>query len=311
MCVACALCTGFDNIQTGTEFFAADHRASHLCRSGSSDKRTHHLAPLLSLTPSHSQAGRACVSGHPELDSSPTLPFPTFIKMAAEKTQAKAGAAAAGKGVKKKTPAAAAAAAPLDPFGEPAKRKRAAMEPTKKPVKDDVKPVKQAKKSADADAATAAAAAAAAAKAKAVAAAFAAAESDDGEGDEDSSDSDSEEEGGPEEASGGGEHKSDSSDSETSSSDASYSEKSERGEGDEGGDTGADMDAENAPGAEAAEAAADPLAISNFNISAQVARQLTSKGITSLFGIQAETFQTAMDGKDIVARAKTGCGGAG
>mgnify|MGYP001987389682 CR=1 FL=1 len=52
----------------------------------------------------------------------------------------------------------------------------------------------------------------------------------------------------------------------------------------------------------------DPLHVSNFALSREVKEKLENKGITSLFGIQAQTFQTVLDGKDLVGRARTGCG---
>ena len=48
--------------------------------------------------------------------------------------------------------------------------------------------------------------------------------------------------------------------------------------------------------------------MSNFNISAEVCERLEIKGISTLYGIQAQTFQTVLDGKDLVGRARTGCG---
>ena len=101
------------------------------------------------------------------------------------------------------------------------------------------------------------------------------------------------------------------SDSDSSSSDSSSSDSDS---------SSSDSDAEDAPAPatpsasksdEANEDASpedDPLRVSNFNISREVCARLETKGITSLYGIQAQTFQHVLDGKDIVARAKTGCG---
>ena len=47
--------------------------------------------------------------------------------------------------------------------------------------------------------------------------------------------------------------------------------------------------------------------VSNFNIPPGM-RRLEIKGISTLYGIQAQTFQTVLDGKDLVGRARTGCG---
>ena len=49
--------------------------------------------------------------------------------------------------------------------------------------------------------------------------------------------------------------------------------------------------------------------MSNFALSREVKEKLENKGIDlALFGIQAQTFQTVLDGKDLVGRARTGCG---
>lgn len=71
-----------------------------------------------------------------------------------------------------------------------------------------------------------------------------------------------------------------------------------------------DSDADMAPAAAAAPAvdAVDPLHVSNFNLSPEVCARLALKGFTSLYGIQAQTFQPVLDGKDLVGRARTGCG---
>ncbi|KAL2602034.1 hypothetical protein AAZV13_10G203500 [Glycine max] len=52
----------------------------------------------------------------------------------------------------------------------------------------------------------------------------------------------------------------------------------------------------------------DPNAISNFRISEPLREKLKEKGIESLFPIQAMTFDTVLDGSDLVGRARTGQG---
>ncbi|PSR93392.1 DEAD-box ATP-dependent RNA helicase [Actinidia chinensis var. chinensis] len=52
----------------------------------------------------------------------------------------------------------------------------------------------------------------------------------------------------------------------------------------------------------------NPNAVSNFRISAPLRGMLKSKGIESLFPIQAMTFDTVLDGSDLVGRARTGQG---
>ena len=52
----------------------------------------------------------------------------------------------------------------------------------------------------------------------------------------------------------------------------------------------------------------NPLALENFNLSPEVVCALQKKSIVALFAIQAQTLDTAMSGKDIVGRARTGCG---
>jgi ATP-dependent RNA helicase DDX21 len=64
---------------------------------------------------------------------------------------------------------------------------------------------------------------------------------------------------------------------------------------------------------ENAEAAApaspsNPNALDNFALSEQIKSLLRSKGIESLFAIQAACFDIVLDGKDVVGRARTGCG---
>ncbi|XP_015877985.2 DEAD-box ATP-dependent RNA helicase 7 [Ziziphus jujuba] len=52
----------------------------------------------------------------------------------------------------------------------------------------------------------------------------------------------------------------------------------------------------------------DPNAISRFRVSAPLKAMLNEKGIESLFPIQAMTFDTILDGSDLVGRARTGQG---
>ncbi|KAJ7970049.1 DEAD-box ATP-dependent RNA helicase [Quillaja saponaria] len=54
--------------------------------------------------------------------------------------------------------------------------------------------------------------------------------------------------------------------------------------------------------------AEDPNAISKFRISEPLRAKLKDKGIESLFPIQAMTFDTVLDGSDLVGRARTGQG---
>ncbi|KAI8540314.1 hypothetical protein RHMOL_Rhmol09G0253100 [Rhododendron molle] len=61
--------------------------------------------------------------------------------------------------------------------------------------------------------------------------------------------------------------------------------------------------------AEADEAEVEnPNAVSNFRISAPLREVLKSKGIEALFPIQAMTFDSVLDGSDLVGRARTGQG---
>ncbi|CAH9121658.1 unnamed protein product [Cuscuta epithymum] len=57
-----------------------------------------------------------------------------------------------------------------------------------------------------------------------------------------------------------------------------------------------------------AEAEENPNSISNFRISDPLREALKAKGIESLFPIQATTFDTILDGCDLVGRARTGQG---
>lgn len=50
----------------------------------------------------------------------------------------------------------------------------------------------------------------------------------------------------------------------------------------------------------------NPNAVSNFRISEKLREKLKEKGIESLFPIQAMTFDTILDGSDLVGRARTG-----
>jgi Rad3-related DNA helicase len=64
---------------------------------------------------------------------------------------------------------------------------------------------------------------------------------------------------------------------------------------------------------ENAEAAApaspsNPNALDNFALSEQIKSLLRSKSIEALFAIQAACFDVVLDGKDVVGRARTGCG---
>ncbi|GAA0155965.1 RNA helicase [Lithospermum erythrorhizon] len=52
----------------------------------------------------------------------------------------------------------------------------------------------------------------------------------------------------------------------------------------------------------------DPNAVSNFRISKALREALKKKGIEALFPIQAMTFDTILDGSDLVGRARTGQG---
>ena len=52
----------------------------------------------------------------------------------------------------------------------------------------------------------------------------------------------------------------------------------------------------------------NPLALDNFALSEPVKATLRKKGFDALFAIQAETLEIALSGKDVVGRARTGCG---
>jgi ATP-dependent RNA helicase DDX21 len=81
----------------------------------------------------------------------------------------------------------------------------------------------------------------------------------------------------------------------------------------EGSDAGAEAPAgAAAPAVEeavpAAAEAANPLALDNFQLSEPVKSLLRAKGIQSLFDIQAQCLPPLLEGKDLVGRARTGCG---
>ena len=171
---------------------------------------------------------------------------------------------------------------------EPAKRKRVEVE-TKKEIIKAGKSSKQCKKKAEEDAA-----AAAAMKKKAKVP------------DTDSSDSsDSESE---------SESESESSDSDSSSSDRSDSDSESDSEMPPATPPSAQKDGDESEGEDpsgsegASDPTKDPMHVSNFKLSSEVKEKLENKGISTLFGIQAQTFQTVLDGKDLVGRARTGCG---
>lgn len=52
--------------------------------------------------------------------------------------------------------------------------------------------------------------------------------------------------------------------------------------------------------------ASNPNAVSKFRISKVLREKLKSRGIESLFPIQAKTFDIILDGSDLVGRARTG-----
>lgn len=59
-------------------------------------------------------------------------------------------------------------------------------------------------------------------------------------------------------------------------------------------------------GGKEAGAPVDAMAVSNFNICKALRDKLKSKGIESLFPIQAQTFDAVFSGNDMVGRARTG-----
>ena len=62
------------------------------------------------------------------------------------------------------------------------------------------------------------------------------------------------------------------------------------------------------PTAAAAAPTPDPNAVASFDLSPKIRQLLADKGITSLFDVQAACVPHALAGKDIVGRARTGCG---
>ena len=58
---------------------------------------------------------------------------------------------------------------------------------------------------------------------------------------------------------------------------------------------------------EAPDAVADPLAVDNFRLSPGIKTALATKGIKSLFDIQAQTLSHVLDGKDLLGRARYPC----
>lgn len=66
-------------------------------------------------------------------------------------------------------------------------------------------------------------------------------------------------------------------------------------------DAGSDAAADGAP-------AADPLLLSNFRITPSVVAALEARGITRMTEVQAGTFDTLFEGKDMIARSRTGTG---
>jgi ATP-dependent RNA helicase DDX21 len=58
-----------------------------------------------------------------------------------------------------------------------------------------------------------------------------------------------------------------------------------------------------------AEVAVDPsLLVDNLGLSEETVRALKARGIASLFPIQRQVLQPAMEGSDLIGRAKTGSG---
>ncbi|PQP92817.1 DEAD-box ATP-dependent RNA helicase 7 [Prunus yedoensis var. nudiflora] len=70
----------------------------------------------------------------------------------------------------------------------------------------------------------------------------------------------------------------------------------------------AKVEQEEEPKIEEKKAEEDPNAVSRFRISEPLKAKLKEKGIESLFSIQAMTFDTILDGSDLVGRARTGQG---
>ena len=102
---------------------------------------------------------------------------------------------------------------------------------------------------------------------------------------------------------------SDSSDSDSSSSSSSESDSDSDSESDEQiAPETPKASTDDAQEASDGDASVDENHVSNFNLSKEVCAQLETKGITSLYSIQAQCFQPILDGKDLVGRARTGCG---
>lgn len=108
-------------------------------------------------------------------------------------------------------------------------------------------------------------------------------------------------------------------DSDSDSSDSSDSDSSSSSSSESDSDSDSDPDEQIAPETPKAstddaqeasdgDASVDENHVSNFNLSKEVCAQLETKGITSLYSIQAQCFQPILDGKDLVGRARTGCG---
>ncbi|KAI8332239.1 P-loop containing nucleoside triphosphate hydrolase protein [Chlamydoabsidia padenii] len=68
------------------------------------------------------------------------------------------------------------------------------------------------------------------------------------------------------------------------------------------------VDPEHATTEDQEDAIPEELKLSNFRITENTIQNLATKGIKSLFEIQAKTFDTIYDGKDVLARARTGTG---
>lgn len=100
---------------------------------------------------------------------------------------------------------------------------------------------------------------------------------------------------------------SDSSDSDSSSSSSSESDSDSDSEEQIAPET-PKASTDDAQEASDGDASVDENHVSNFNLSKEVCAQLETKGITSLYSIQAQCFQPILDGKDLVGRARTGCG---
>ncbi|KAL6623436.1 hypothetical protein ACP70R_033315 [Stipagrostis hirtigluma subsp. patula] len=73
-------------------------------------------------------------------------------------------------------------------------------------------------------------------------------------------------------------------------------------------DEGSFFEEEKRSGAGAGGAAAEGLEVAKLGIAPQIVQKLAAKGITKLFPIQRAVLEPAMQGKDMVGRAKTGTG---